>query len=64
MSTEVHSATYWIGVLAGTAFFWFAFPNEDVAGKLVLSICFALLSILVSAFIGYGFVSGRYQIAL
>ena len=64
MSIGVHLATFWIGVLVGTVLFWFAFPNEYVVGKIALSIFFAMLMALVSAFVGFGFVSGRYQIAL
>ena len=64
MSTEVHLATFWLGVLVGTVFFWFAFPNEHAVGKIALSIVFAVLIALVSAFVGFGFISGRYHIAL
>ena len=64
MSIPVHLATYWAGVLAGIVCFWFAFPKENAIAKFALSIFFGALVALFSAFIGYGFVSGRYQIAL
>jgi hypothetical protein len=63
MSIPVHMATFWAGVLAGTIFFWLAFPSEHGFAKVALGIFFGVLMALLSAFVGYGFVSARYQIA-